>query len=104
MLDSPNDLIEIRVSYRYAQEHHWVIQGITGFLSAYYMEKPGFQIYRHYDELETGVHIWICEVPAGTSMPRLLKRLQRDIPPSRITENHSTANGRLRYLIDAQKD
>ncbi len=104
MHDSQNALVEISVSYRFAQEHQWVTQAITGFLSAYYMEKPGFQIRRHYDELETGIHIWLCEVPEGTKVPRLLKRLQHDIPPSRITECPAHANGQLRYLIDIQNE
>ncbi|WP_447968192.1 hypothetical protein [Nitrospira sp. M1] len=102
MIDSENVLVEISVSYRYAQEHQWVIQGITGFLSAYYMEKPGFQVRRHYDELETGIHIWLCEVPAGTSVPRLLKRLQADIPSSQISEYQPQTTEHLRYLIDAK--
>ena len=101
MIETQNDLVEISVSYRYAQEHQWVIQAITGFLSAYYMEKPGFQIRRHFDELETGIHIWLCEVPKGTRVPRLLKRLQIDIPASIITECQAIADGQIRYLIDA---
>ena len=27
-----------------------VVQGITGFLSAYFMEKPGFNLQRHFDD------------------------------------------------------
>ncbi len=102
MHDSQNTLVEISVSYRYAQEHQWVTQAITGFLSAYYMEKPGFLIRRHFDELETGIHIWLCEVPAGTKIPRLLKRLQHDIPLSQIIECQTQADGHIRYLIDTQ--
>jgi len=104
MIDSENDLVEISVSYRYAQAHQWVIQGITGFLSAYYMEKPGFQVRRHYDELETGVHIWLCEIPAGTSVPRLLKRLQNDIPSAHVGECHPQTTEHLRYFIDAKNE
>ncbi|GJL54093.1 MAG: hypothetical protein NPIRA02_12250 [Nitrospirales bacterium] len=104
MLDSKNTLVEISVSYRYAQEHQWVIQGITGFLSAYYMEKPGFQVRRHYDDLETGVHIWLCEIPAGMSVPRLLKRLQADIPQSHVLECQAQTAGHLRYLIDTKQE
>lgn len=104
MMDTQNALVEISVSYRYAQEHQWVIQAITGFLSAYYMEKPGFRIRRHFDELETGIHIWLCEVPEGTKISRLLKRLQIDIPSSIVTECQAKAEGEIRYLIDADKD
>lgn len=104
MHDSQNDLVEISVSYRYGQEHAWVTQAITGFLSAYYMEKPGFQVRRHLDDLETGIHIWLCEVPSGTKIPRLLKRLQQDIPPSEIIECEPQENGRLRFLIDTQNE
>ncbi len=104
MHDSQNALVEICVSYRFAQEHQWVTQAITGFLSAYYMEKPGFQIRRHHDELETGIHTWLCEVPEGTKVPRLLKRLQHDIPPSQIIECQPQENGRCRFLIDTQNE
>ena len=73
--------IEISVSYRYAQEHNWVIQGITGFFSAYYMEKPNFRVLRNYEELETGMHVWLCEIPTNMRVQGLLKRLQDDLPP-----------------------
>ena len=39
--------VELRLSYRYAKEHAWVVQAVTGFLSAYFMEHPGFRVQRH---------------------------------------------------------
>lgn len=100
-----NHRVEISVSYRFAQEHQWVIQGITGFFSAYYMEKPGFQVLRNFEELETGMHVWLCEVPPGMRIPALLKRLQVDLPPFRITER-STEGGTpiTRYVIDCKEE
>ena len=62
-LPSMIQVAEIRVSYRYVKEHSWVVQGITGFLSAYFMEKPGFSLQRHFEELETGMHVWVCDIP-----------------------------------------
>ena len=95
-----NSCIEICISYRFAQENSWVVQGITGFLSAYYMERPGFQVRKHFDELETGMHIWICEVPFEMNIRHLLKRLQCDLPPSSISQTSMEASQPVRYLID----
>ena len=50
------------------------------------MEQPGFRVQRHFDELESGMHVWLCEVPAATTMTRLLKRLKADLPAFRHTE------------------
>src|SRR5262245_6364606 len=72
-------VVELRISYRYAQAPPWVVQAITGFLSAYFMEQPSFRVQRHFDELESGMHIWICEIPPGMKVLRLLKRLREDI-------------------------
>ena len=91
---------ELRLSYRYVQEHPWVVQAITGFLSAYFMEKPGFRVQRHFDELESGMHVWVCDVPAEMSMARLLRRLQDDIPPCRFTQTAIDPPARPQYLID----
>ncbi len=97
--------VEIRVSYRFAQEHNWVIQGITGFFSAYYMEKPGFRVLRNNEELETGMHVWLCEIPPDMLVPALLKRLQVDLPPFTVTERTTTgATPITRYVIDCKED
>lgn len=93
-------IAELRVSYRYVKEHPWVVQGITGFLSAYFMEKPGFRVQRHRDELETGMHVWTCELPPNMNMTRLIKRLQQDIPPSITADLTHSADGIPQYLID----
>lgn len=95
-----NHTAELRVSYRYLKEHPWVVQGITGFLSAYFMEKPGFQVQRHMDELETGMHVWLCELPPKMNMARLIKRLQVDIPPSISVDVSQSPDGTSQYLID----
>lgn len=93
-------MVEIRTSYRYVQAHPWVVQAITGFLSAYFMEHPGFRVQRHLEELESGMHVWICEVPRAMQVLRLLKRLQADMPPYQIKE--VTANMPiLHYVIDS---
>ena len=97
-------LVEISVSYRFTQENHWIVQGITGFLSAYYMEKPEFRVLRHYDELETGMHVWLCEIPTTMQMPRLLKRLAFDIPPSQVSERIHPESGIARHVIDLKVD
>lgn len=104
MQPSSGQRAEICVSYRFAQENKWVIQGITGFFSAYYMEKPGFQVVRNYEELETGMHVWLCEIPQDMRIRTLLKRLQVDLPPFTVTERPSTgASPITRHIIDVQE-
>ena len=95
-----HQLMELRVSYRYAKEHPWVVQAITGFLSAYFMEQPSFRVQRHFDELESGMHVWLCAVPSTMNMDRLLKRLKADIPPFQQTHISSGAGARPQYVID----
>jgi hypothetical protein len=92
--------VELVVSHRYAQAHGWVVGAITGWLSAYYMEDPRFRVSRRYDELETGMHVWLCELEGGMSITRLIRRLQADIPPSRIHERPASNGGPMRYIID----
>ncbi len=98
--ESSSHEVELRLSYRYAQEHPWVVQATTGFLSAYFMEKPGFRVQRHLEELETGMHVWICDVPADMSVAMLLRRLQEDIPPCRFTQAAIDPPARPQFLID----
>ena len=93
--------VELRLSYRYAKEHPWVVQAVTGFLSAYFMEKPGFRVQRHFDELESGMHVWLCDVPRGMKVPSLLRRLQADIPPCRYTQSDPHSSGPTHFLIDS---
>lgn len=93
-------LVELAVTYRYAQEHGWTVNAITGFLSAYYMEDPRFRLSRHYDELDTGTHVWVCELEGGVSIKVLLKRLRVDIPPGQVHERSASTDGRVRYVID----
>jgi hypothetical protein len=93
-------IIELRLSYRYTKEHPWVVTAINGFLSAYFMEQPSFRVQRHFDELESGMHVWLCVVPGTMKMERLLKRLKSDIPPFQQTATSSAPNARLQYLID----
>jgi hypothetical protein len=93
-------LVEVRISYRYVKEHPWVVQAVAGFLSAYFMEQPNFRVQRHFEELETGTHVWLCEVPPAMKMQHLLRRLQADIPPFRRTEIASGPASPSQYLID----
>lgn len=93
-------VVELRISYRYAHAHPWVVQAVTGFLSAYFMERPGFRVQRHFDELESGMHVWVCDVPPAMKVPALLKRLQVDIPPCHVTQA-STDMPTPHYLIDS---
>lgn len=94
-------LAEIRISYRYRKEHPWVVTAVNGFLSAYFMEQPGFRVQRHFDELESGVHVWLCEVPATMKMTTLLRRLQADLPPFRFSRIEAeTTPHPLSYVID----
>jgi hypothetical protein len=97
--------VEISVSYRFAQEHNWVIQGLTGFFSAYFMEKPGFRVLRNYEELETGMHVWLCEVPPDMRVQGLLKRLQLDLPPFKVPERAPKGVALItRHVIDCRED
>ncbi|HSA84648.1 MAG TPA: hypothetical protein VLE46_00580 [Nitrospira sp.] len=92
---------ELRLSYRYMKEHPWVVTAVNGFLSAYFMEQPGFRVQRHFDELESGMHVWICEVPATMKMTTLLRRLQADIPPCRYSETSTASTDHLQYVVDS---
>jgi hypothetical protein len=94
--------VELRLSYRYVQAHPWVVQAVTGFLSAYFMEHPGFRVQRHMEELESGMHVWVCDVPGGMKVPSLLRRLQVDIPPSRWTQPAGDQSQPLQYIIDCK--
>ncbi|HKT35652.1 MAG TPA: hypothetical protein VJR03_12555 [Nitrospira sp.] len=99
-MDSEDLIVELRISYRYAKQHPWVVQAVNGFLSAYFMEQPGFRVQRHFDELESGMHVWLCEAPEPTTMSRLLRRLKADLPAFRHTELARSAETRPQYLID----
>ena len=99
-MDADPQIVELRLSYRYAKQHTWVVQAVSGFLSAYFMEQPGFRVQRHFDELESGMHVWLCEVPAPTTMSRLLRRLKADLPAFRHTALQSTDDTRPQYVID----
>ena len=102
-MDSSADTehVEVAVSHRFAREHGWVVNAISGFLSAYYMEDPRFRFARRYDELDTGTTVWLCQVEVDMPMKRLIKRLARDLPESRVIESKDGANGMIRYVIDA---
>jgi len=93
-------IVELRVSYRYATTHPWVVQAIGGFLSAYFMEHPGFRVQRYKEELESGTHLWVCEVPSSMKVLRLLRRLKEDIPPCQAQQIATDQPSPPRYLID----
>ncbi len=91
---------ELRLSYRYIKAHPWVVTAMNGFLSAYFMEQPSFRVQRHFDDLESGMHVWLCEVPATMKMERLLRRLKADIPVFQQTVTSLAPSARPQYLID----
>lgn len=98
--EQDNTITELRLSYRYIKEHPWVVTAVNGFLSAYFMEQPGFRVQRHFDELESGMHVWLCEVPGSMKMATLLRRLQADIPPCRYSLATVEQTPHPCYLID----
>jgi hypothetical protein len=81
-----------------------VVPAVTGFLSAYFMEKPGFRVERHFEEVESGMHVWLCDVPFNMKVPVLLRRLQDDIPPCRYRLVPAEESARTQYLIDCPQD
>jgi len=89
------------MSYRYVQEHPWVVQAMTGFLSAYFMEHPGFRVQRHFEELESGMQVWVCDVPPTMKVRFLLRRLQEDIPPCHYKQTDTVPPARPQYVIDS---
>lgn len=100
MIEGLPQRYEIGVSYRYVQEYDWIVQAITGFLSAYYMENPGFRVHRRIYELETGMNVWICEAPNEKFIQKLLRRLQVDIPAFHLVERIPKVGGAPRKIID----
>lgn len=105
--DAQITVTELRLSYRYIKDHPWVLTAINGFLSAYFMEQPSFRVQRHFDELESGMHVWICEVPSTMKMTTLLRRLQTDIPPAGIVtsqQNHPLLHNMSSILLNRVDD
>ena len=96
-----NQVVELRLTYRYIKDHPWTVQAINGFLSAYFMEHPGFRVQRHFDEPDSGMHVWVLDCPASLKLPRLLKRLQADVPPCRVVESPADQQRLTRYVLDA---
>lgn len=94
---------ELRLSYRYIKDHPWVVTAVNGFLSAYFMEQPSFRVQRHFDELESGMHVWICEVPGTMKMTTLLRRLQADIPPCQYSHVTTEPTVPPHYVIDSRE-
>jgi hypothetical protein len=99
--EEPTTITELRLSYRYIKEHPWVVTAVNGFLSAYFMEQPSFRVQRHFDELESGMHVWICEVPSTMKMATLLRRLQADIPSCRYSQTTAEPINRPQYVVDS---
>ena len=95
-----SQVVELRVSYRYVKEHPWVVQAITGFLSAYFMENPEFRVQQNFVELESGMHVWVCDIPPTMKVRSLLKRLQADIPPCHYKQTETGPPARPHYVID----
>jgi hypothetical protein len=65
------------------------------------MEHPGFRVRRHFDEPQSGMHVWLCEVPSTLRIPRLLKRLQADIPPFQIVSSEQFSGSMPSFIIDS---
>ena len=99
-MEQDRQAVELRMSHRYIKEHPWVVTAVNGFLSAYFMEQPSFRVQRHFDELESGMHVWMCEVPSTMKMSVLLRRLQEDIPPCRYSQSTTEETAHPYYLID----
>ena len=95
-----SEVVELRLGYRYIKEHPWVVPAVTGFLSAYFMENPEFRVQQHFEELETGMHVWVCDVPPNMKVRTLLKRLQADIPPCLYRQTDAVKPARPQYVID----
>lgn len=95
-----NQLVELRLTPRYIKTHPWTLQAINGFLSAYFMEKPGFVVQRHFDDPASGMHVWLCEVPPNMKFALLLRRLQADIPPCRHFQPAVDPSAAPQYVID----
>src|SRR2546428_13191238 len=95
-----SQVVELRASYRYVKEHPWVVQAMTGFLSAYFMEKPEFRVQQHFVELESGMNVWVCEIPPNMKVLAILKRLQADITPCNLKQNETSLHARLLYVIE----
>jgi hypothetical protein len=93
--------VELRMTYRYVQAHPWVVQAMTGFLSAYFMETPGFRLQRHFEELESGMHVWLCDAPSTMKIPVLLRRLKEDIPPCRYDQIAGEYSSMPQYVIES---
>lgn len=99
--ETTSTMIELRLSSRYITAHPWVVTAVNGFLSAYFMEQPSFRVQRHFAESESGMHVWMCEVPSTMKVTRLLRRLQEDIPPCRYQLTAPTPTDHPQYVIDA---
>ena len=93
-------LVELGISRRFVRSHAWVVNAITGFLSAYYMEDPRFCLHRRYQELETGMHIWVCKVEPTMPVARMVKRLLLDLPAGQMRQLEAAGDSPCRYVID----
>jgi hypothetical protein len=93
-------LVELGLSRRYARAHAWAVHAVTGFLSAYYLEEPRLRLSRRYEDMETGTHVWVCEVETAGLMPRLITRLLVDLPEGEVRQPQPPDQTPPRYLID----
>jgi hypothetical protein len=93
-------LVELGISPRFVRNHAWVVNAITGFLSAYYLEDPRFRLHRRYEDLETGMHIWVCKVEETMPVARMVKRLLLDLPAGQMRQLEATGDNPSRYVID----
>src|SRR5207245_10664917 len=96
-------VVELRASYRYVKEHPWVVQALTGFLSAYFMENPEFRVQQHFVELESGMHVWVCDIPPNMKVRSVLMRLQADIHPCPYTQYETGRSARMPYFMNCPR-
>ena len=81
----------------------WSLIFFSGRYSHAVLKKPAtgdFRVQRHFEELESGMHVWVCDVPADMNVLVLLRRLQEDIPPCRFKQAAINSQTRPQYLID----
>ena len=103
-MEHDNQAAELCLSHRYIKTHPWVVTAVNGFLSAYFMEQPSFRVQRHFDEPESGSHVWLCNVPATMKITTLLRRLQADLPPCQYSRTTTAEATPPRYIIDVPEN
>ena len=79
-------VVELRLSYRYAKQHPWVVQAVTGFLCLF-MDQPGFRVQRHLISLA-------CMCAAVLRRPRRYTAVASLSGPARLSSHGSFCDRR----------